>query len=167
MQTKKIPDTNGLVKKTDCNANITEIEGLVTNITNLATTTALTVVENKIPSVSKLVEKSDYNTRINEIEMKITDLNYDKYITTPEFNKLTAENSTPRLKLANLARKNNIANFVNKTDVNNKLSTFNKRINSYKTKHLLVENELKNYRHFIQDFLLVKVTLIMMKDKFT
>ena len=35
-----------------------------------------------------------------------------------------------------------MANFVNKTDFDNKLLGFNKRINSNKTKHVLVENEL-------------------------
>ena len=29
---------------------------------------------------------------MNEIEKKITDHDHDKYITTPEFNKLTSEN---------------------------------------------------------------------------
>ena len=34
---------------------------------------------------SDLVKETDYNTKINETENKITD--YDKYITTQEFNK--------------------------------------------------------------------------------
>ena len=34
---------------------------------------------------------ANYDTKVNEIEKKITDHNHDKYITTPEFNKLTAE----------------------------------------------------------------------------
>ena len=55
---------------------------------------------------------------------------------------LTADNFTARLKQANLASKNDIANFVKKIDFDNKLLSFNKRINSYKTKHVLVENEL-------------------------
>ena len=43
--------------------------------------------------VSNLVKKktTDYDTKISEIEMKVTDHDHDKYITTPEFNKLTAE----------------------------------------------------------------------------
>ena len=61
-------------------------------------------------------KKPDCNTKINEIEMKIIDHNHDKYITTPEFNKLTAESFAARLKQANLASKSDIANFVNKTD---------------------------------------------------
>ena len=42
--------------------------------------------------------------KISEVENK--NLNHDKYITTPEFNKLTAENFTARLKQANLVNKN-------------------------------------------------------------
>ena len=41
-----------------------------TSITNLATTTALTAVENKIPNVNNLVKKTDYNKKINEIVKK-------------------------------------------------------------------------------------------------
>ena len=39
-------------------------------------------------------------TKIGEVEIKIP--NQDQYITTPEFNKLTAENFAARLKQANL-----------------------------------------------------------------
>ena len=36
--------------------------------------------------------KTDYNTKNSEIKNKVTDHNdSNKYITTPEFNKLTAE----------------------------------------------------------------------------
>ena len=42
-----------------------------------------------MPDVSDLVKKTNYNTKVNEIEKKIS---HDKYITIPEFNKLTAEN---------------------------------------------------------------------------
>ena len=37
---------------------------------NLATTTALTAVENKIPNVSNLAKKADYNAKIWEMEKK-------------------------------------------------------------------------------------------------
>ena len=43
------------------------------------------------------LKKTDYDTKVNEIEKKITDHTHDKYITTPEFNKLTAENFAARL----------------------------------------------------------------------
>ena len=59
---------------------------LLTSISSLATTSALTVVENKIPNVCNLVKKTDYDTEVNEIETKITDHSHDKYITTPELN---------------------------------------------------------------------------------
>ena len=32
-------------------------------------------------------KKTDDHIKVNENEKKITDLNHDKYITTPEFNK--------------------------------------------------------------------------------
>ena len=74
----------------------------ICNITNVATTTADTVVENKIPNVSNLVKKTDYNTKISEIENKITtERDHDKYITTQEFNKLTSENFTGGLTKTN------------------------------------------------------------------
>ena len=72
-----------------------------------------------IPNVSNLVKKNDYNTKINEIEKKITDHSHDKYITTPEFNKLTVENFAARLAQANL---------ITKTDFDTKVSTLNRKI---------------------------------------
>ena len=54
----------------------------------------------------------------------------DKHITTPEFNKLTSENFVARLAQGNLANRNDIANFVNKTDFNRKILGLNKRIDS-------------------------------------
>ena len=47
-----------LLKKTDLNAKITEIEDKKPNISGLATNSALTVVENKIPDVNNLVKKN-------------------------------------------------------------------------------------------------------------
>ena len=44
-----------------------------------------------MPNVSNLVKKTDYNTKINEIDKKTTDGDYNKYITTPKFNKLTSK----------------------------------------------------------------------------
>ena len=58
----EIPDTSGLVKKTDYNTKIIEIEGKIPDIRNLATKTELTVVENRIPSVSDLVKKNQIIT---------------------------------------------------------------------------------------------------------
>ena len=136
----KIPDANSLVKKTDLNAQITEIENKISSITGLATNSALTTVENKIPDLSSLVKITNYNTKINKIEKKIADHNHDKYLTTPEFNRLTTKNFKARLAQADLATK---------TDLDNKLqSLISKRVISNKIKHLLVENELKKLKTF-------------------
>ena len=43
---------NDVIKKTDCNAKITEIEGTIANISNLTRKTSLNAVENKIPDTS-------------------------------------------------------------------------------------------------------------------
>ena len=72
----------------------------IPSTTNLATTSALTGVENNIPNVSNLVKKKNqYYKKISESENKVTtDHDHNKYITTQEFKKLTAENFTARLK---------------------------------------------------------------------
>ena len=44
-----------LLKKTDYNTKITEIEGKIPNITGLAATAAFVAVGNKIPNVNDLV----------------------------------------------------------------------------------------------------------------
>ena len=86
--------------------------------------------------------------KISELEKKITDHKHDKYITIPEFNKLTAENFAARLAQANLVGKSDIAHFVKKTDSDHKLKNSNKKFTSNKTKHLQVENELKKLQLF-------------------
>ena len=54
-------------------------------------------VENKIPDTSGLVTKKVLNTKITEVENKISD--QAKYITTHEFNKLTAKHLQQDLEL--------------------------------------------------------------------
>ena len=100
-------------------------------------------VENKIPNTSSLVTTNVLNTRISEVENKIPD--NSKYISTQEFNKLTAENFEARLKQGDL---------VNKTDFDNKLTRFNRRITSTETKHLEVQKKInrlitKDYNLFL------------------
>ena len=72
--------------------------------------------------------------KLNETEKRFTDPKPDKYITIPEFNKLTAENSAARLAQANL---------ITKTVFDNKLSSLNRKLTSNKRKNLIVEIELK------------------------
>ena len=71
-----------------------------------------------------------FNIKISEFENKISD--NSKCITAQEFNKLTAENFAARLKRGNL---------MNKTDFDNKLTSFNKGVTSNKTKHLEVQKK--------------------------
>ena len=67
-----------------------------------------------------MVKKTYYNTKISETENKITtDHDHDQYVATQEINKLKSEIFTARLKQASLASKNDIANFVKKTDFDN------------------------------------------------
>ena len=92
--------------------------------------------------------KTDFSTKIGEIEKKISDYDHDKYITTPEFNKLTAESFVSRFAQASLATKSDITNFVKKIKV----------LLQIKQIVYLLKMNLKNYRHLTQVFLLVKVT---------
>ena len=66
--------TNEVVKKTDYNNKITEIENKIPDTSNLAIKTELATVENKIPDTSSLVKKIDYITKISDIEGKIPDI---------------------------------------------------------------------------------------------
>ena len=91
-------------------------------------------VEHKILDVSSLVKNTDYGTNFSEMENAVADHNHDEYITTPEFSKLAAEAFDARLKQGNV---------VTKTEFDDELKSLNQKINSNKTKHLLVENEFK------------------------
>ena len=86
-----------------------------------------------------MVKKTDYDTKISQLEKKISDHKYDKYITSTEFNKLTAETFAARLAQVNL---------ITRTNFDAKLSSPNRKITSSKTKHLLVENQLKKLETF-------------------
>ena len=65
---------------------------------------------------------TDYDTKISETEKKVINHNHGKYITTPEFNKLTAENFAARLVQANLKTK---------IDFDNRLMSLNRKINMF------------------------------------
>ena len=100
----------------------------------------MSAVENKTPDNSNLVKgKTDYNLKISEIEKKVAYNNDDKNIDTPQFNNFTADIFAARLAQANL---------ITKTDFDIKLTSFNKKNNSNKTKHLLVENEFERLETF-------------------
>ena len=82
---------------------------------------------------TSLVSTIVLNTKVGEVDNKIPD--HAKYITTQEFSKLHAENFAARLKQVNL---------VNKTDFDNKIISFNRKITSNKTKYLEVQKKLNS-----------------------
>ena len=75
--------------------------------------------------------KNQTITKITEIENKLTHHNHDEYITTSKFNTLAKDVFNARLAQANF---------------DTKLSSLNKKIIKNKSKHLLVENELKKLK---------------------
>ena len=93
-----------------------------------------------MPDVSSLVKKTDYDTKISHIEKKITDHDHDIYVTTLELHTLAARVFNARLEQAKL---------ILKTDFGAKLQSLSKRITSNKTKHLLVENEIKKTKKLL------------------
>ena len=63
---------------------------------------------------------------------KNSDHDYDKYIVTLEFNKLTAEKLTARIAQENLGSNCDIATFIKNTDFDDKLKNMNKKVNQIK-----------------------------------
>ena len=99
------------------------MEGIIPSITSLATNSVLTAVENNIPDVSSLVKKTD---------------DHDKYITTAEFNTMAASTFN-----AILAAQTDL---IRKPKFDAKSKGISDRVTKNKTKHLLVENELKKLK---------------------
>ena len=85
------------------------------------------------------LQKTNYDTKISELEKKLNDHSHDKYNATIEFNILAVDVFNARLAQANL---------ITKTDFDAKLSSLNRKIMSNKSKHLLVENELKKLKSY-------------------
>ena len=83
---------------------------------------------------------------------KILDQDHDEYSTTQEFNKLATESFVARLKVAKLATKADIADFIKNTYFDDKLKKLNKKVTLNEIKHVLVQNELNKLSE--------KVTLI-------
>ena len=74
MQTEKITDTSGLVKKKDYNAKITEIELQNTQyfLFNYQCCIDCSLqIEDKIPNVSNLVIKTDYDAKFQALNLHI------------------------------------------------------------------------------------------------
>ena len=77
---------------------------------------------------------------MSDIEKKIIDHNHDKYITTPEFNTMEADVFNARLAAQ--------TDLIRKPEFDFKLKDISDRVTKNKTKHLLVENELKKPQKF-------------------
>ena len=122
-----------MVKKTDFNAKICKVEGKIPSISGLATSSALTAIENKIPDVSSLVKKTEFKTKVTEIERKIPDVS--SLATNSAL--IAAENKIP-----------NAAILIANTYSDVELRKVSDRVTSKKSKHLLVENELKKLQKF-------------------
>ena len=115
--------------------------------------TNINEVDNKIPDTSGLVTTTVLSTKITEVTNEIP--NHAKCITTSEFNKLTIENFTARLKQASLE---------SQTEFDKNLTSFNRKITSNTTKYLEVQKKLNNL--IIKDyiFFLGRISLQVMMD---
>ena len=91
----EIPSITNLATTDALNAKIKKVKNEIPNTTNLATTTVLTAVETEIPD-------------------------HSQYINNTQFNKLIAEGFAARLVQDNLASKNDITDFVKRTDFDDK-----------------------------------------------
>ena len=60
-----------MVKKTDFNIKVAEIEAKIPSISGLTTNSALTAVENKIPDVSSLVKRQITIQRLVKLKIKL------------------------------------------------------------------------------------------------
>ena len=78
----------------------------------MATTAALTPVENKIPFVSNLVNKTDYGAKISNIE--------SKYFTATDYNKFNSQTLDAKIKQKELVDKSTISRFINNADLDKK-----------------------------------------------
>ena len=104
------------------NAKSKNTEDKTPHITNLATTnTAFNANTNEVKGEKSINTNLDttvvFNDIINEVKGKILNhiTNHSKY--SPEFNKSTAENFSAKLKQANLATKDGIADIVEKRQI--------------------------------------------------
>ena len=98
-----------MVKKTDFNTKITEVEGKIPNISGLATssaltavenkitdisslaiTSALTTVENKIPDITGLITKTDFDAKLKAISDRVTKNKSEHLLVENELKKINA-----------------------------------------------------------------------------
>ena len=81
--------------------------------------------------------------KLMKLKRRITDHDHrNNYITKQEFSKLSRQIVAARLAQANLVSKSDIANFVTKTDLDDKLKILNQKITSNKTKYAEAEKKI-------------------------
>ena len=111
--------------------------------------------ENKIPSTGGLVIKTDYSAKITEIENKkpsIKSLATNAALTAVK-NKITNISSFVKkadynIKISEIEKKRIDHDHHKYITIDDKLRSLNQKINSKKTRHLLVQNELKKLQTF-------------------
>ena len=119
----KITDITNLATYTALNAKLNEVKVEIPSITNLVTTVIITFTENKIPNVSDLVKKVDYDSEIKDIK--------NKYFTTSDYNKFTSTILDEKITAKNL---------VNEFGLNEKIKIL---ITKEEIKKLATKAELK------------------------
>ena len=147
---------NDVVRKTVCDKLVAKVNDIDISGFVLKTKydTDKSESERKISDTIRLVQKLDYDAKITEIENKIP--NISGIATTS----------------ALTAVENEIANLVTKTDFDTKLIRLNDKINSNKTKNLLVKHEFKDWNirsyfrgksHFEEDFLFPPMSIYFIR----
>ena len=101
--------------------------------------TKIREAESKIPNTNNLVTTTVLNTKISEVDNKVP--KNSQYITTQEFNKLTTKNFEA----------------MNKTDFDDKLTSFNRKFTSNKIKYLEVQKKLDSLITKDYSFLLGRI----------
>ena len=132
---EKIPDfTNTTTTATAVNAKLNEARNKMPIITNLATTTALTAVENKYLIFVILSKKLTITQKLVKLEIKLLlimmmiNILLLKNLLSYHYKFLLQEAQAQ----GNSASKNDIADFVKKTDFENQLKNLNKNLSSNK-----------------------------------
>ena len=136
-----------MVKKTDFNTKVTEIEGKISDVSSLATKSALTVAENKIPDVSSLVKKTDFNTKVTEIEGRIPDVSslVKKTDYAPEISSIKNDYVT------NAALNARHKDLIQKTKFDTEVKKINDKIVSNSSEVLTYNNRLNQSKHRTDD----------------
>ena len=132
----KTPDTSGLVKKTDYNTKIYEIDNKIPSISNLATTTTLTTVKNKILSFSNLVKKQTMKQKLLKLKRNLLFIIMTNMLLLQSLK--AADIFNARLAQANLVAKTNLDNIV---------SSLDSKIAANKAKNESIENEFKKSKN--------------------